>query len=195
MFLLSFFCQSVSPIWKCSYRLLNLLFPLYNRTLNSNQECVSLQKVVSVQSEEPRNFTAVITYKHEALQYGTLLVSRKFAVFNHQNFNCVEVKRSLPSNGICATQKSEDIVDHETKRTVVPICKHHTIKLDAYLAGCVQRTLAQSRQFCKGFLVYVQQKNVSEGKTCSEFAKMKRILRVITVQLLPTNKEWVDYKW
>ena len=149
-----------------------------------------------MQSDVPRDSVAVITYKHGALQYDTLLVSRKFTVFNHQNFDYPEVLRSLPSNGICATRKSKEFVDHETKRTVVLMCKHHyTIELDAYLAGCVKQMLTQSRQFCTGFLIYVQQKNVTGGINCSEFTKMKRILRMITVQLLPTNKEWVDYKW
>ena len=166
------------------------------RTSNSTQVCVCLQKVISVQSDVPRDSVAVITYRHGALHYDTLLVSRKFTVFNHQNFNSAEVQTSLPSNGICAARRSKDFVDHETKRTVVLMCKHHyTIKLDAYLAGCVQRMLTQSRQFCKGFLVYVQQKNVTDEIICSEFTKMKRILKMITVLLLPTNKEWIDYKW
>ena len=166
------------------------------RTLNSTQVCVYLQKVISVQTDVPMDSVAVITYRHGALHYDTLLVSRKFTVFSHQNFNCAEVQRSLPSNGICAARKSKDFVDHETKRTVVLMCKHHyTIKLDAYVAGCVKRMLTHSRQFCKGFLVYVQQKNVTEGILCSELTKMKRTPRMITVQLLPTNKEWIDYKW
>ena len=149
-----------------------------------------------MQTDVPMDSVAVITCKHGALQYDTLLVSRKFTVFSHQNFDCPEVLRSLPSNGICAVRKSKDFVDHETKRTVMLMCKrHYTIKLDAYLAGCVKRMLTQSRQFCKGFLVYVQQKYVTDEIICSEFTKMKRILRMITVQLLLTNKEWIDYKW
>ena len=152
-----------------------------------------------MQSEVPKSLAkslAVITYRYGALRYDTLLVSRKFTVFNQQDFNCAEVKRSLPSNGMCDTQNCEGIDDHKTKRTVMLMCKnHYAIKLDAYFAGCVQRMLSQSRHFCKGFLVYVQQKNLTEGTICSEYAKMKRILRMITVHLLPTNKEWVDYKW
>ena len=145
---------------------------------------------------------AVVIFSQQISQYETLLVRHSFCTSTLTSINQVLNETSRANGNSSAVEAHKDAVVPECISEVpVRYNYHDTIDLDAYHAGCIKSILTECKQFCKGFLEYVKRKCIHthepEGKR-QNFAPNEHVTsvyRLVTVNLLSTYKEWIDYKW
>ena len=145
---------------------------------------------------------AVVIFGQQVSQYERLLVHHSFCTSTLRSKNQVLNESGRTNGTSSAVVANKDAVVPECKSEVpVRYNYHDTIDLDAYHAGCIKSILTESKQFCKGFLEYVKRKCIHthepEGNR-QNFAlneHVTSVYRLVTVNLVSTNKEWIDYKW
>ena len=149
----------------------------------------------------PKDYVAIVIFGHQVSQYETILVDHSYSALTQKYVTRIEVSdKTAGSNGTASTVQAHkvSVSDYVTQ---VPVKYKYldNINLDAYHAGCIQTALVKSKQFCKGFLQYIKRKNIVHKKRgiCTKESATQEVsvLRLVMVHLLPTHKEWIDYKW